>query len=463
MQKGVNMRRYSKVALLIVASLLGCALTGAAAPLAEATSAGSIVFSGAPGTSAPPATLGPYSMTPFAADPQAVGASVSSVTGPTGALAFSPSLEHCLTPNPSGCWQTWSNGYSGDVYATGSESVTLTLPAGTQAFYFYAEPDEFMTFSMTATTSSGTTSGAIPVAGFAGAQYFGFYSTGSAPLATITVSGGDPAGFAVGEFGVSNGSEHFVVNTEAWIPFPAVVDPYLPLPTSYEVTQNPFHRRFDPNCYTLPANTPWQELLGTTVSSTYGGDSHTGFGGTYRLRTEVSFDFNPATDSITNFTEDAVPSFGTSHRYKVYTYDGAVLATCTQAANTMNKQTAQLTSGTEFEVGYRGTNPLAQPYAPELRATMNGTLAQDGSLTLTYTTTEFPSQGIQVSVNGNLVATDLENDVSCLGASGVLGFPGLLRIGAGLSVTESGSVTIEPTGSMSESTPSPLCRTTTGL
>jgi len=320
-----------------------------------------------------------------------------------------------------------------------------------------------MTFSITATTSSGATSGAIPVAGFAGAQYFGFYSTTSASLTTITVASGDPDGFAVGEFGVSSGSEHYVVNTEAWIPFPAVVDPYMPLPTPYELTQNPLHRRFDPNCYTLPARAPWLEKLGTIVSSTYGGDNHPGFGGSYRIRTEVSFDFNPATGRITNFTQDAVPPFGTSHRYKVYTYNGTVLATCTQAANTTNTQTAQLSSATRFTLGYRGTNPLAQPYAPELRATITGTLAPDGSLTLTYTTTDFPSQGIQVSVNGNIVATDLENDVSCLGASGVLGFPGLLRIGAGLSLTQTGSVTIQPTGSMSESNPSPICRTTTRL
>jgi hypothetical protein len=142
-------------------------------------------------------------MTPFAADTQAVGESVSGVAGPTGPLNFSPSLEHCLTPTPEGCWQTWSNGYSGDVYATDSGSITLTLPPSAKAFYFYAEPDQFMTFSMTATSDNGTTSGPIAVTGFAGAEYFGFYSTGPATIRTITVSGGDPEGFAIGEFGVS--------------------------------------------------------------------------------------------------------------------------------------------------------------------------------------------------------------------------------------------------------------------
>jgi len=164
----------------------------------------SIIFTDGPGTSSPPSSLGPYTMTPFAADTQATGASVAGVAGPTGTLGFSPSLEHCLTPNADGCWQTWSNGYSGDVYAATSGSVTLTLPPGTDAFYFYAEPAQFMTFSMTATSDNGTSSGAIPVAGSSGAQYFGFYTTASDALKTITVSGEDPDGFAVGEFGISS-------------------------------------------------------------------------------------------------------------------------------------------------------------------------------------------------------------------------------------------------------------------
>ncbi|HEX2313524.1 MAG TPA: hypothetical protein VHJ17_07330, partial [Thermomonospora sp.] len=56
--------------------------------IASAAPRGSIVFSGGPGTSAPPATLGRYTMKRFGADPQAVGASVTGVTGPTGRVGF---------------------------------------------------------------------------------------------------------------------------------------------------------------------------------------------------------------------------------------------------------------------------------------------------------------------------------------------------------------------------------------
>jgi hypothetical protein len=452
------MHIHSKIARKFAAALIPCALAIAAVPFSTATASaapGSIVFSDAPGTSAPPSTLGSYKMTPFPADTQAVGATVSGVAGPSGTLGFTPSLEHCLTPNSAGCWQTWSNGYSGDVYATSSGSITLTLPAGTSAFYFYAEPDEFETFSISATSDDGTTSGAVPVAGDAGAEYFGFYATGTATLTSITVSGTDPDGFAVGEFGISNGVDHYVVNAEAWIPFPEVVDPYLPLTVPYLVSQA--EALNDPNCY-KPAG---GQLFSTYVSSTYGGDGHAAFGtGTYRLRTEVSFDFDPATDKITNFTEDAVSAVGTSHRYKVYTTSkGVVLDSCVEAATATNTQTAKLDSDTSFTLGYRGKNPLADPQfvTPALTAVINGSLSQDGSLTLSYKTTEFPSQGIQVSVNGNTVATDLENDVSCLSPKAVFGFSGLALIGRGLNFTESGSVTIQPTGNSSKSTPSPLC------
>jgi hypothetical protein len=163
---------------------------------------GSVVFSQAPGTSAPPANLGPYTMKPFAADTQPEGP-VDTVQSPTGPVGFSQSLTHYLLSD--GSWQTWSNGYTGDVYATGtSGSVTLTLPPGTKAFYFYGEPTQYALYSMTATSDDGTTSGAIPVQGQAGAQYFGFYATGSTTLNSITISGEDPTGSGIGEFAISS-------------------------------------------------------------------------------------------------------------------------------------------------------------------------------------------------------------------------------------------------------------------
>ena len=75
------------------------------------------------------------------------------------------------------------------------------MPAGTAAFYFYAEPDNFATFTITAT--SGTTVVATPVAGASGANYFGFYGTAGDTIASIAVAITGTTSFAVGEFGIS--------------------------------------------------------------------------------------------------------------------------------------------------------------------------------------------------------------------------------------------------------------------
>jgi hypothetical protein len=160
-----------------------------------------ITFDGSPGTAAPPATLGPYTMTAFGPDGRPDNTTVSDVPDPAGTIGFSPSLTHTHV-GPAG-WQTWSHGYTGDVYFTGGTTITISLPAGTKAFYFYAEPQQFAVFSVEATAQDGTTSGPVPVQGNSGARYFGFYATGSATLASITVTTADPTGFAVGEFGIS--------------------------------------------------------------------------------------------------------------------------------------------------------------------------------------------------------------------------------------------------------------------
>jgi len=171
-------------------------------PAPARAAGGTITFDGSPGTGAPPAKLGGYAMVPFGADPQPVGADVSGVATPSGkgTVGFTPDLQHLQVGNG---WATWSNGYTGDVYATGgATSMTFTLPPGTNAFYFYAEPDPFATFEITATAQNGTTSGPIPVDGFASAQFFGFYTDGTVSLKSIEVD--SQVDFAVGEFGIAS-------------------------------------------------------------------------------------------------------------------------------------------------------------------------------------------------------------------------------------------------------------------
>jgi Ca2+-binding RTX toxin-like protein len=195
--KAVVRVRVLSRALLVVGTVASFVVSGVGVVQAAPT----ITFDGSPGTGPPPATLGPYVMTPFGLDPRPLFVNVNDVPGPTGPVTFNHPLDHRRIGSG---WATWSHGYTGDVYFDPGQSVVLTLPPGTVAFYFYAEPNVFSVFNITATAQDGTTSGPIPVSGSAGARYFGFYTTDTTiATITITVQAGS-LGFAIGEFGIAS-------------------------------------------------------------------------------------------------------------------------------------------------------------------------------------------------------------------------------------------------------------------
>jgi len=202
-----SVRRRGLHRSVVVAAV--AAVVASFALLASPMSAGALTpglhWDTTPGVGNPPATLGPYTMTPFSADSSADGASVSGVTVPEGHLGFNPQLTHLISGSS---WHGWGRGYTGDVYWSGAGvgSVTVTLPPGTVAFYMYAMPNAAATYNITATMQDGTTSGPIPVLGgyFGGpSQYFGVYTTGSSPIAKITVTGPAASGFAIGQFAIA--------------------------------------------------------------------------------------------------------------------------------------------------------------------------------------------------------------------------------------------------------------------
>ena len=200
---GTNGGLYPATTGYDMASGLGSPIaTGLASDIAATDS--KIAFTDAPGTGSPPPYLGTHKVQQFNALSCTSGTTYAGVTGPTGNVSFNPGLE-CEQVGAG--WQTWSNGYTGDVYwdnanQGGSTTMTLTLPKGTRAFYFYAEPDQFETFNLQATAQNGTTSGPLQVYGLAGAQYLGFYGNGpGTDIKTITISCDDD--FAVGEMGIA--------------------------------------------------------------------------------------------------------------------------------------------------------------------------------------------------------------------------------------------------------------------
>jgi hypothetical protein len=194
----------------------GAALLTPIAALAlagAALAAGSVRFDGSPGTGAPPSKVDGVKMQKFKRDQRPLFKQVSTVSGPTGQISFSHSVFHLVVKNQNkkGYWRTWSNSYRGDVYYTSPPSTTITLPAGTTAFYLYVEPNDPGVFKVTA-TAGGKSSGPVKVRGAGGAKFFGFVAKGGAHLSSVKISSSDryknknhPGGFALGEFGIHKG------------------------------------------------------------------------------------------------------------------------------------------------------------------------------------------------------------------------------------------------------------------
>jgi hypothetical protein len=118
---------------------------------------------------------------------------VSSLSSPNGNITFSPTVYSAFVPSE---WATWSNNYTGEVYWNQTQTLTIGLP-NLSAFDFYAEPNPFDFFNITATAQDGT-SITQSVSGDAGAKYYGFYATNGNSLQSITIS--SSADFAVGQF-----------------------------------------------------------------------------------------------------------------------------------------------------------------------------------------------------------------------------------------------------------------------
>ena len=181
-------------------------------------------------------------MTPFDPDerPRGVDQLVTSLPSPLGGeIAFSTPAAHLrINSFDDPAWfNNWGHGYQGDVYYTEAQSLTITMPDNTVAFYFYVEGNRFNdngtpptppTWTIVATLQDATTSGPTevispgPPIGPAsdGARYMGFFTTSADnPLVNCTITLNDPIaeGFAIGEFGISQLPSEVVVPPEAEI------------------------------------------------------------------------------------------------------------------------------------------------------------------------------------------------------------------------------------------------------
>jgi hypothetical protein len=247
---------------------------------------------------------------------------------------------------------------------------------------------------------------------------------------------------------------HYTVTVEQWIPQSSVVDPIMPLPVPYtNAVTFPAFYIFDPDCLQPPLP---NGIYSSYVRSSYHGDGHADFGGSYREEFEIEFDFDG--QAITNFKEDT-PQTGITIRNKTYTAHGSVIASCSTTGHATPMAAAGQTSDTTFTMSSAGKNPLTPPaLTPSFSTALSGSLDGNGDLQLSGSMTDFPSQGIQVTENGQPVLTDVASDVSCLSEAQVTGVRGALNLSLGLTSSHDVTATAYASGgALSADIPSPLC------
>lgn len=150
------------------------------------------------GTSSPPAVVDGQSLLSFSTDPASEFASVTTVPTPSGLnLSFDQSLEHLVVGYS---WFSWGQGYFGDVYATDptSSSLTITLPADTTRFAFYAMPSDLVIQQFTASETSSGSALVQSIDGNGDAAGFLFVAAPGTTLDKILIT--STGSFAVGEF-----------------------------------------------------------------------------------------------------------------------------------------------------------------------------------------------------------------------------------------------------------------------
>lgn len=131
------------------------------------------------------ANLG-FNMVPVTDSTLSDGSIVPSLVSVDGPITFSPKTNPLKGTVPT-TFATWSHGYTGPVYLFTTSNPTIFLPAGVQAFDFYAQPNSFGSTDVIATATDG--SQAIlsqSVNGSAGAKYFGYYTNNNTSIASIT-------------------------------------------------------------------------------------------------------------------------------------------------------------------------------------------------------------------------------------------------------------------------------------
>jgi probable HAF family extracellular repeat protein len=258
---------------------------------------------------------------------------------------------------------------------------------------------------------------------------------------------GKPAGTLA--FLLTPSGDHFHVELKAWIPFSRVVDPIRPQKLWWGFAYN-YGDCYSPGVFSSDFR--------TYVSSLYNGNDHVPYAGSYKVISAADFDWDGK--QISNFT--ASTDYGETIRYLEYTVENYIttnsdLVECViQRAHADSAARAEQVGQNGFRLTYAAAHPIVVA-APAIDATMFGTVAPDGTLSLNYDSDLFPSHGFRVVKNGTTQVTHTISDASCLGSA--YGVRGATLIAWGLTHEDNhGTTTVAPGDSgLSATTPSLLC------
>jgi hypothetical protein len=201
-------------------------------------------------------------------------------------------------------------------------------------------------------------------------------------------------------------SHHYRIELKAWIPHERVVDP-VPAPGE----------------------------------SHYRGDGHAGYDGSHRVLAWVEFDFDGR--KVSGFKGGE--HYGTSHRdYRYLWGEGTEEETATGFTG------HELRGEGYFHIWISSKNPIPVVPAPAINSEIDGFISCTG-LTIVYTTDLFPSHGVQVVRDREVMRKEVIFDASAVPVEGDVG---AMSIFVGLTSNENtGSFETEATGDLAACAP----------
>ncbi|MEA3202322.1 MAG: hypothetical protein QOE90_3750 [Thermoplasmata archaeon] len=171
------------------------------------------------------------------------------------------------------------------------------------------------------------------------------------------------------------------------------------------------------------------------IDGFYTGDGHAAYDGDYRVHSVLHMQWDGS--ALSNVAPEVFGNYGTTHLYRIY-WDASGSYQCLLDYDTATSSSSGAsTSSTAFSLSYSSKNPVAYNYptgsvnVPSIDGSLSGSFQGNGDLQLQYTTDEFPSHALRVTVNGVTALTMTPTDASCVNGQSVDGVKTALETSQG--------------------------------